>query len=69
MERRWRWPPETEVPPWATGVSMPSGSWSTNSADCDTSSAQRRSSSVASGAPKSRLLRMVPENSSPCCGT
>ncbi len=36
---RWRWPPETLVPPWAIGASSPSGIASTKSRACATSSA------------------------------
>ena len=51
MARRWRWPPETLVPPWAIGASSPPGMAATKSAASATRSASHISSSVASGLP------------------
>src|SRR5690606_19849940 len=62
MLSRWRWPPETLVPPWATGSSRPSGIARTKSSAWATRSACQSSSSVASALPKRRFDAIVPEN-------
>ena len=51
MARRWRWPPETLVPPWAMRASSPPGIAATKSRAWAISSASHSSSSVASGLP------------------
>ena len=51
MARRWRWPPDTLVPPWATRASNPPGMDATKSAASAIVSASHISSSVASGFP------------------
>ena len=67
--RRCFCPPETLVPPCAMVLSNRSGfSW-INSIACAISAACCTSASEASGLPNRRLLAMVPENSTPFCGT
>jgi ATP-binding cassette, subfamily B, multidrug efflux pump len=51
MASRWRWPPDTLVPPWLMSLSRPSGMARTKSAACAISSACHSSASVASGRP------------------
>ncbi len=69
MHRRWRWPPETLVPPCSMYVSYLSGnSWMKPSA-CASWQAWRISSSVAFGLPQRRFSAMVPENSTFFCST
>ena len=62
IDSRWRWPPDTLVPPCSMRASRPPGMARTKSAAWATSSASHISSSVASGLPKRRLLATVPEN-------
>ena len=69
MARRWRWPPDTFVPPWSTGASSPPGMAATKSRAWATSSAVQRSSSVASRPANRRLSATVPLNRYACCGT
>ena len=65
---RWRWPPETFVPPWVIGASRPPSISSTKSRAWAISSACHSSSSVASASPKRRLLATVPPNRNAFCG-
>ncbi len=62
MQSRWRWPPETLVPPWAIREPSPFFFSRTKSAAWATVRASQSCSSVASGLPKRRLCSMVPEN-------
>ena len=61
MQSRWRWPPETFVPPWAILASSPFFLSRTKSSPCATRSASQSSWSVASVLPKRRLCATVPE--------
>ena len=69
MASRCRWPPDTLVPPCATGASRPPAIRSTKSRACAVSRACHSSSSVASGLPYRRFDATVPENRYGCCGT
>ena len=51
MARRWRWPPDTLLPPWVMGASRAPSMASTKSRAWATSRACHRSSSVAAGSP------------------
>ena len=52
---RWRWPPDTFVPPWVIGASSPSSIASTKSRPWAISSACQSSSSVASGVAEAQV--------------
>ena len=69
IARRWRWPPDTFVPPCAMGASSPSGIWLTKSLAWAISRARQSSASVASSRPKRRLEAIVPVNRNGRCGT
>ncbi len=68
IDRRWRCPPDTFVPPWVIGLSRPLGIDWTKPAAWAISSACHSSSSVASGRPKRRFDATVPENRYGFCG-
>ena len=69
MHRRWRWPPEKFVPPWATGASRPSGFSRMKPSDWAISRAFHILASSALRSPNFRLLATVPVNSRAFCGT
>ncbi len=69
MAIRWRWPPETRMPPSPTSVSRPSGSDSANAVRFVRSSTSAISASVASGRAYTRFDRSVPASTGDSCST
>ena len=69
IERRCFCPPETLLPPWAIGLSKPSGLAEMNSVAWAISAACSASASVMWSPPNFRLDVIVPLNSTPFCGT
>ena len=63
MERRWRSPPDTLIPPSPMTVSRPFSARASNPWQAARRRASRHSASVASGRTKTRFSRMVPEKS------
>ena len=66
---RWRWPPDTLVPPWAMRAFSPPSMSATKSRPCAISSACQSSASVASSRPNRRLEATVPAKRKGRCGT
>ena len=69
IARRCFCPPDTFVPPWEIAVSYLSSFASINSVACAIAAAFSISASVAFSFPKRRFDAIVPENSTPFCGT
>ena len=69
MARRCFWPPDTLLPPCAMALSYPSFFSAIKSDACAISACPRICSSVASSLPNLKFDAMVPENSTPFCGT